>query len=84
MQEQKQTAMILYEQMCMASRIAALEDVSYYVRLMEQADMLLRYFARMSENVKNMSEELEQLSMKISDLLKECRQNQKWELYDRK
>lgn len=77
-------ALMLYEQMCMASRIAALEDVSYYIRLMEQADILMRYFARMSENVRNMSEELEQFSMKIGDMLKECRQNQKWELYDRK
>lgn len=57
----------------MAGSLAAPLEVPYYHRLMQQADRLVRYFTEMSKEVTHVSEELEQLSMEIGAMLRECR-----------
>ncbi len=73
MQELTRTALLLYEQVCMAGFMADAEDKPYYRRLMEQAQNLSCYFSAMSKEVAHMCEELEQLSLEIGAMLKECR-----------
>ena len=71
MQEERRIAVLLYEQLSMAQRIAGLADAPVYDQLMEQADKLARYFNEMSKTVEDMGEQLEQLSLKIRIMLKE-------------
>lgn len=70
MQEQRHTAELLYERLCMAQRIADPTYVTVYGQLIEEADKLVRYFDEMSKTVEDMGEQLEQLSLKIRTMLK--------------
>ena len=71
LREQERIAQSIYEQLQMAKRITAPEDISCYNELLEQLERLIHYFSAMSVTVENMSAELEQLSLKITAMLEE-------------
>ncbi len=73
LQEQKRTAELLHEQLCLAQRACAPADIPVYGQLMEQAEKLVHYFDEMSKTVENMGGQLERLSIEIRTMLKEKR-----------